>query len=89
MAPVEPGARVVFDNAANLIAAAEAGVGAGLVRGLLAADALRARGHAVEQIPVLGQVSAVYCVEGLHAKRSTCTVAADERGHGLGLSAPQ
>ncbi|MEE9099040.1 LysR substrate-binding domain-containing protein [Pseudomonas nitroreducens] len=42
MAPVEPGARVVFDNAANLIAAAEAGVGAGLVRGLLAADALRA-----------------------------------------------
>ena len=38
---VEPSARVVFDNAANLIAAAEAGVGAGLVRGLLAADALR------------------------------------------------
>ena len=41
MPPVEPTARVVFDNAANLIAAAEAGVGAGLVRGLLAADALR------------------------------------------------
>jgi LysR family glycine cleavage system transcriptional activator len=41
MPPVEPPARVVFDNAANLIAAAEAGVGAGLVRGLLAADALR------------------------------------------------
>jgi LysR family glycine cleavage system transcriptional activator len=41
MPPVEPAARVVFDNAANLIAAAEAGVGAGLVRGLLAADALR------------------------------------------------
>ena len=39
--PNEPPARVVFDNAANLIAAAEAGVGAGLVRGLLAADALR------------------------------------------------
>jgi LysR family glycine cleavage system transcriptional activator len=38
---VEPSARVVFDNAANLIAAAEAGVGAGLVRGLLAADTLR------------------------------------------------
>eukprot|EP01030_Chromulinospumella_sphaerica_P009540 gene9540-9350_t len=30
MPPVEPAARVVFDNAANLIAAAEAGVGAGL-----------------------------------------------------------
>lgn len=41
MPPVEPTARVIFDNAANLIAAAEAGVGAGLVRGLLAADALR------------------------------------------------
>ena len=41
MTPTEPAARVVFDNAANLIAAAEAGVGAGLVRGLLAADALR------------------------------------------------
>jgi len=41
MAAVEPAARVVFDNAANLIAAAEAGVSAGLVRGLLAADALR------------------------------------------------
>jgi LysR family glycine cleavage system transcriptional activator len=39
--PREPRAHVVFDNAANLIAAAEAGVGAGLVRGLLAADALR------------------------------------------------
>lgn len=39
--PREPRAQVVFDNAANLIAAAEAGVGAGLVRGLLAADALR------------------------------------------------
>jgi LysR family transcriptional regulator, glycine cleavage system transcriptional activator len=41
MPPNEPPARVIFDNAANLIAAAEAGVGAGLVRGLLAADALR------------------------------------------------
>ncbi|CAI8843200.1 LysR substrate-binding domain-containing protein [Pseudomonas sp. IT-P294] len=41
MAPSEPAARVIFDNAANLIAAAEAGIGAGLVRGLLAADALR------------------------------------------------
>ncbi|MGJ7518656.1 LysR substrate-binding domain-containing protein [Pseudomonas baetica] len=42
LTPSEPPARVVFDNAANLIAAAETGVGAGLVRGLLAADALRA-----------------------------------------------
>jgi len=41
MTPTEPPARVIFDNAGNLIAAAEAGVGAGLVRGLLAADALR------------------------------------------------
>lgn len=53
-----------------------------------AAAALRARGQNVEQLPVLGQVGAIYCVEGLHAQRRSCTVAADERGHGLGLSAP-
>lgn len=34
---------MIFDNAANLISAAQAGVGAGLVRGLLGADALRDR----------------------------------------------
>jgi LysR family glycine cleavage system transcriptional activator len=39
MPAVEPDA--VFDNAAGLIAAASAGVGAGLARGLLAADAIR------------------------------------------------
>lgn len=63
MAPTEPNARVVFDNAANLIAAAEAGVGAGLVRGLLAADALRA-GRLVElnaaQIPAHYNLYAVW-----------------------------
>jgi LysR family glycine cleavage system transcriptional activator len=63
MTPVEPSARVVFDNAANLIAAAEAGVGAGLVRGLLAADALRS-GRLVElneaQIPAHYNLYAVW-----------------------------
>lgn len=39
--PTEPAAVMVFDNVANLLAAAEAGTGVGLVRGLLAADALR------------------------------------------------
>lgn len=38
---VEPDAVAVFDNAAGLIAAASAGVGVGLARGLLAADAIR------------------------------------------------
>jgi LysR family glycine cleavage system transcriptional activator len=38
---VEPDAVAVFDNAAGLIAAASAGVGVGLARGLLAADAQR------------------------------------------------
>jgi LysR family glycine cleavage system transcriptional activator len=38
---VEPHAVAVFDNAAGLIAAASAGVGVGLARGLLAADAQR------------------------------------------------
>jgi LysR family glycine cleavage system transcriptional activator len=37
----EPHAVAVFDNAAGLIAAASAGVGVGLARGLLAADAQR------------------------------------------------
>ncbi|AOE83432.1 LysR substrate-binding domain-containing protein [Pseudomonas sp. TCU-HL1] len=45
--PIEPGTPVVFDNVANLIAAAEAGVGVGLVRGLLAHDSLSA-GRLVE-----------------------------------------
>lgn len=39
---IEPHAVAVFDNAAGLIAAASAGVGAGLARGLLAVDARRA-----------------------------------------------
>ncbi|MHC8314137.1 LysR substrate-binding domain-containing protein [Pseudomonas sp. LB3P31] len=63
MAPTEPPARVIFDNAANLIAAAEAGVGAGLVRGLLAADGLRT-GRLVElntaQIPAHYNLYAVW-----------------------------
>ena len=41
MPAVEPHAVAVFDNAAGLIAAATAGVGVGLARGLLAADAKR------------------------------------------------
>ncbi len=41
MPAIEPDAVAVFDNAAGLIAAARAGVGAGLARGLLAADAVR------------------------------------------------
>ncbi|MFM0270880.1 LysR substrate-binding domain-containing protein [Paraburkholderia aspalathi] len=47
MPEVEPDAVAVFDNAAGLIAAASAGVGAGLARGLLAADAKR-EGRLVE-----------------------------------------
>ncbi|SMG50167.1 LysR substrate-binding domain-containing protein [Paraburkholderia susongensis] len=47
MPTVEPDAVAVFDNAAGLIAAASAGVGVGLARGLLAADARR-NGHLVE-----------------------------------------
>lgn len=41
MPVVEPDAIAVFDNAAGLISAASSGVGAGLARGLLAADAIR------------------------------------------------
>ncbi|MGU2416368.1 LysR substrate-binding domain-containing protein [Burkholderia cenocepacia] len=41
LAPVEPETIAVFDNAAGLVATLASGCGAGLVRGLLAADALR------------------------------------------------
>jgi len=44
---VEPHALAVFDNAAGLISAAAAGIGVGLARGLLAADA-QANGWLVE-----------------------------------------
>lgn len=44
LAPVEPDAVATFDNVANLVAAAEAGVGVGLVRNLLVHDTLR-NGH--------------------------------------------
>lgn len=54
-----------------------------------AAAALRARGHVVEELAPLGQVSAIHCSGGLHAERRSCSVAADGRGHGLALSAPQ
>ena len=39
--PLEPAVVAAFDNAANMVAAAEAGIGVALVRGLLAADALQ------------------------------------------------
>lgn len=41
LTPVEPDAVAVFDNVANLVAAAEAGIGVGLARSLLVHDALR------------------------------------------------
>ena len=53
-----------------------------------AATVLRARGHVVEELPSLGQASAIHCSQGLHEQRASCGVAADERGHGLALSAP-
>lgn len=44
---IEPQAVAAFDNVANLVAAAEAGVGVALTRGLLVADSLR-QGRLVE-----------------------------------------
>jgi len=49
---------------------------------------LRARGHVVEELPSLGQASAILCSAGLHEQRTSCSVASDGRGHGLALSAP-
>lgn len=53
-----------------------------------AAAALRARGHMVEELPELGQVSAIHCAKGLHEERASCSAMADPRGNGLALSAP-
>ncbi|MDF3075098.1 MAG: putative Gamma-glutamyltranspeptidase [Alphaproteobacteria bacterium] len=53
-----------------------------------AAAVLRARGHVVEELPALGQVSAIFCSQGLHEQRNSCSVANDPRGNGLALSAP-
>ncbi|MGE0152552.1 MAG: gamma-glutamyltransferase [Reyranellaceae bacterium] len=53
-----------------------------------AAETLRARGHVVEELPALGQVSAVLCPKGLNSDRTLCSVTGDPRGNGLALSAP-
>jgi hypothetical protein len=42
----------------------------------------------IEELPSLGQVSAIYCSKGLHEQRNSCSVASDPRGNGLALSAP-
>jgi len=53
-----------------------------------AAAALRARGHVVDELSPLGQVSAIHCSQGLNEERTSCSVAGDPRGNGLALSAP-
>jgi gamma-glutamyltranspeptidase/glutathione hydrolase len=47
-------------------------------------DALRARGHALAEVPALGRVSGFYCVEGVSDSEYGCAAGSDPRGWGLG-----
>ena len=49
-------------------------------------SALEQRGHAVEVVPAIGALSAIYCPERL-TQPQLCEVVADKRGFGLGLRA--
>jgi LysR family transcriptional regulator, glycine cleavage system transcriptional activator len=69
---VEPDAVAVFDNAAGLISAASAGLGAGLARGLLAADARR-EGRLVELTQV--EIPTHYNLYAVWPREKTARVA--------------
>jgi LysR family transcriptional regulator, glycine cleavage system transcriptional activator len=69
---VEPDALAVFDNAAGLIAAASAGVGVGLARGLLAADAKR-EGRLIELTQV--EIPTHYNLYAIWPREKTARVA--------------
>jgi LysR family transcriptional regulator, glycine cleavage system transcriptional activator len=69
---VEPDALAVFDNAAGLIAAASAGVGVGLARGLLAADARR-EGRLIELTQV--EIPTHYNLYAIWPREKTARVA--------------
>jgi gamma-glutamyltranspeptidase/glutathione hydrolase len=47
-------------------------------------EALRARGHGLDEVPALGRVGGFYCVEGLRDSEEGCAAASDPRGWGLG-----
>lgn len=52
-----------------------------------AKDALKRRGHEVEDVAKIGQVEAVFCSTGLPAKNVKCGAATDPRGDGLATTA--
>jgi gamma-glutamyltranspeptidase / glutathione hydrolase len=47
-----------------------------------AVEALRARGHNVQEVPEFGRVNAIYCPEGLRTSPESCAYATDPRGYG-------
>ncbi|MCE2492995.1 MAG: gamma-glutamyltransferase [Alphaproteobacteria bacterium] len=49
------------------------------------AGALTRRGHALEEVPFLGRVNAIYCQGGLSSGQETCEFMNDRRGFGLAL----
>jgi gamma-glutamyltranspeptidase/glutathione hydrolase len=48
-------------------------------------EALRQRGHALEEVPIIGRVNAVWCPDGTPRTPESCQAAADPRADGLAV----
>ena len=48
-----------------------------------AIEALKAKGHATQVVPQIGQANAIYCPKGIVEAPGICEVITDQRGHGL------
>ncbi len=57
------------------------------INGGVARAALGGRGDRLIEVPSLGRVNAIACLEGIPRNPETCTQATDPRGHGLAVGA--
>ncbi|WP_282605629.1 gamma-glutamyltransferase [Pelagibius sp. Alg239-R121] len=48
-----------------------------------AIEGLKAKGHATQPVPQIGQANAIYCPKGIVEAPGACEVVTDTRGHGL------
>ncbi len=48
-----------------------------------AVEGLKAKGHATQAVPQIGQINAIYCPKGIVEAPGICEVITDRRGHGL------
>ena len=46
-------------------------------------ESLKAKGHATQAVPQIGQANAIYCPKGIVEAPGACEVVTDTRGHGL------